>query len=68
MLNTFQDDPCCNKPFIRALGKNELEDKDTWLCPKCGCTWKAALISGTDSGEAAIKHWSPVPMIEVLRV
>lgn len=60
-LNTFQDDPCCNDALIVALGKTELIESFAWNCPKCGCTWKAEII-----GE--VKHWSPVPMIEILRV
>jgi hypothetical protein len=72
MLNTFQDDPCCNKPLIRAL--EELEGAFTWICPKCGCEWKAMIhhtvteVVGDQAICDSIKHWTPVPMIEMLRV
>jgi hypothetical protein len=60
-LSTFESDPCCDPPLTKAMRDGKLADVDTWTCPKCGCTWTAQLIGG-------IKHWSPVPLIEVLRV
>ena len=74
MLNTFQDDACCDKPLAKALRDGKLDEAFTWTCPKCGCEWKAVIhhtVTGIEGDQAlldSIKHWTPVPMIEMLRV
>ncbi len=61
MLNTFQDDPCCDPVLSKLLFEGKLDREWRWTCPKCGTDW-----IGADWGE--IRHWRPVPMIEMLRV
>lgn len=60
-LNTHAADTCCSKPLIKALHANELNGKDSWVCPKCGVTWKAGLVQD-------VKHWEPATTFEVFKM
>jgi len=54
-LETFHDDDCCKKYLIKGPRANA-----GWICPKCGTQWQPRMI-----GE--IKHWAPVPDIQIFR-
>ena len=57
-LQTFDVDPCCNTPMVRALAAGSIDEVKFWECPKCGSEWKCTQIGD-------IRHWSPVPLIAV---
>jgi len=54
-LETFEPDECC--PIGEAISKGIVGD--TWVCPKCGETWRARQVE-------SVRHWSPVPMLTVI--
>jgi hypothetical protein len=58
-LDTFDHDECCGKHLSRAL-RNGMKGDD-WLCPSCGCEWKA-------EARGPLRHWTPVTMISLLRI
>lgn len=56
------DDPCCAARLGKALRAGSIHG-NRWTCPKCGCAWQARMLP-----ELSTRHWSPDPMIEVLRM
>lgn len=59
-LDTFETDECCTKHLAKALRSGILK-ADEWLCPVCGCEWKAEM-------RGPLRHWIPVTMIALLRI
>ena len=53
-------DPCCNKPLNKALLSGSLAEATEWVCPKCGCLWRARV-------DGAVRVWGPFEVIEVWR-
>ena len=61
MLNTFQDDPCCDANLVKALRAGELDGVESWTCPKCGCEWKPRIMGN-------VRHWGPHELIATFPV
>jgi len=61
VTNMMDEDECCTSRLGRAL--NAGHAGDNWTCPKCGCVW-----SGRIESDASVRHWSPQPSIEVIRL
>lgn len=60
LLNSFDDDECCAPRIAKAGREGRLKSATAWTCPKCGCDW-------TVSERGAIRHWSPVSDVMILR-
>lgn len=58
-LDSYEPDPCCSKHLAKALRTGALKDKDSWVCPKCGCEWKPRMVE-------TVRHWEPNELIEVI--
>jgi hypothetical protein len=59
-LNSFEDDECCAPRIAKAGREGRLKAATAWTCPKCGCDWTVA-------ERGAIRHWSPVSDVMILR-
>ncbi len=60
IIHTHQADACCSKPLMKAARAGELDDKTTWLCPKCDTDWKMAIVQG-------VHNWIPISSMTVFR-
>lgn len=59
MTDVYTPDECCGKHIAKALLAGKLANTDTFVCPKCGCEWKARMVED-------VRSWEPVTMIELL--
>jgi len=60
MIDAYQEDPCCGKRLGKALLAGAVDEKDTWVCPKCGCEWRPVAIEG-------IRYWTPHEVIVIFK-
>ena len=56
-LHAVDEDKCCAKRLNAAIAAGSLDGKDTWICRRCGCEWKATMSGG-------LRHWQPVVFFE----
>ena len=59
-LQTHDSCACCGSMLDRALAAGQLDTADSWTCPKCGETWRPAMVG-------AIRHWSQHAAYLVMR-
>ena len=57
-MNFVTEDDCCNPRLLKALRKGI--QGESWVCPKCGCTWLAAFDPAT-----GLTVWSPEVFVAV---
>ena len=57
-LTTHDEDACCGKYLDRALRAGQLQDAESWACPRCGETWQPETV-GT------VRHWRMKPSLVI---
>lgn len=58
IINSHDADKCCGKLISKALLAGELAAAESWICPKCGETWRPRM-------HETIRHWVMVPFVAV---
>jgi hypothetical protein len=72
MLNTHESDRCCGKALSKELLSGRLDNASSWVCPKCGETWKPTIQSTIAQGDGAAlvayyRLWRMHPAVMVHR-
>ena len=57
-LNYVEHDECCSPRLTLALRRGI--QGESWVCPKCGCTWLAAM-----DAEKGLTVWSPEVFVAI---
>lgn len=60
LTNFVDNDECCAPRLAKALRKGVGDE--SWVCPKCGCTWIATVDEAN-----GLRRWSPEVLIAFWR-